>query len=115
EWRTIEIAVDLRPFGDYANGVPRAETRFRHPRGRDRAALSVHDGVEPKVVLERVGADQKVVATVPRSKDDAPAGVLFPGDRSEAHRDVDIGKLLVLEQSDCPRLCLGGLGEDLAP
>src|SRR5438128_10903096 len=80
KWRAVEIALNPRPYRDDSNRVPRAETRLGHPTGCDRAALPVHDRVQAKVVLQRVGANQKVVATVSRPKDDAATGVLLARD-----------------------------------
>src|SRR5207247_1115973 len=82
---------------------------------RDRAALAVDDRVETEVVLERVGADEEIVAAVLGPEDDAAARVLLAGDGPEAHGDVEVGESLVLEQGDRPRLRLDGLGEHLTP
>src|SRR5215831_1938183 len=109
EQGAVEVGLDLRSRGGYAKRVPRAELRLRDSRRRDRAALAVHDRVEPEVVLERVGSDEEIVAAVLCAEDDAAARILLARDRAEPHRDVNISESLILEDRDRPRLRLDSL------
>src|SRR2546427_9387457 len=91
----IEIELAVEPClhviaeGDEAHRMPLAERRWLDARGGDLPASAIVV-VQPEVVLERVGADDIVLAVV-EAEDDAARGVFTPGDRLELHRYLAIG------------------------
>src|SRR2546430_2206164 len=106
EERGVQVGLDLRPFGNYADLVPLAQLGLGNSCRRDRTSLAVHYHVEPKVVLEGIGPDQQVVSSILCPEDDASARVLLAGDRPEADGDIDVAEFLILEDRDCPGLGL---------
>ncbi len=88
----VQLAVEPRlhvvSYGHEANAVPLAERRSFHGGRRELPPASVV-GVEPEVVLERIRADDVVLA-VGEPEHDATRCVLPAGDRLELHRDIDV-------------------------
>src|SRR5215813_8190775 len=86
--RTIEPTLDMVTDRDHPEQMPLTEGG-RLDAGASELIAPAVVGVEPEVVLERVGSHH-IVSMVAEAEHDAARSIFFPGQQIELHRDVEV-------------------------